>query len=323
MAPKVLDTAEAKSAAVPLSTVFRADDADVVIRAAETLDFRAHKLILSLVSPIFKDLFTNPRPSTGTLLHVAVDESAETWENILRTIYPMMPHPTITDLNDLGPLLFAAKEYEMQPLIDVHKTGLENLAFIQEDPLRLYDIACACGLEDQAKYVARNSELLKVARRLDVEDIGWVSLGSYHNLVSFLAERDNEWHQTLSETSPDFDDCRCNAQLKGELYTKIKETLKRPYLQTEQLYIKALEDRLQYGQLLCCEAEKCSTAYSGMKAFIDCMVLEREKMYDNLMDGKQYVLLHPSTLPPKLSSSVSLFPGSLSMVGCPLTGPAS
>jgi len=321
MVPRVLDTAETESATVPLSTVFCADDADVVIRAAGSLDFRAHKLILSLVSPTFKDMFTDPQPPTGTpntLTHVGVDEPADTWENILRTIYPIQ-NPTLDDLDDLGSLLLVAKEYEMQYLIDVHKKGLENLAFIREDPLRLYAIACACGLEYQAKYVARNSELLTVTRRFAVDDLGWISLGSYHNLVSFLAERDNEWHQTLGEASPDSDDCRCGVQLKEELYNKIKENLKRPYLQTEQVYLKALEDRLRYDQLVCSAAEKCATADSGMKAFIDWMVVERETLCDKLMHQKQYGLLHLSALPPKLPSSVSLFPGSLYLVGCPLT----
>jgi len=186
------------SNAVPSSIDFCADDADVIIRAAGTLDFRAHKFILSLASPVFKGMFTVPQPptdTTDTLPRVDVDESADTWEDILRTIYPM-PHPIIDNLDGPEPILLAEKKYEMQPLIEVHKKGLENLAFVQEDPLRPYAIACACGLEDQAKFVARNSELLTVTRHFDIGDPKGVSLGSYHNLVSFPAERDNEWHQT-------------------------------------------------------------------------------------------------------------------------------
>ena len=293
MPPRKPATAAAKSTAVPLSIDFCADDADVIIRAAGTLDFRAHKFILSFVSPVFKDMFTVPQPPTDTpdtLPHVDVDESADTWKNILRTIYPM-PHPIIDDLDDLESLLLAAKKYEMQPLIDVHKKGLENMTFVQEDPLRLYAIACACGLEDQAKSVARNSELLTVTRRFNIGDPKGVGLGSYHNLVSFLAERDNEWHQTLSKTpiSADTDGCRCRVPIKEELYNKIKENLKRPYLQAEQVYLKALEDRSRYGQLMCNAAEKCSTVDSGLKAFIERMVIERESLCDRFMREKRYV----------------------------------
>jgi len=297
MPPRKQAATVAKPTVVPLSIDFCADDADMIIRAAGTLDFRAHKFILSLVSPVFKDMFTVPQPPTDTpdtLPHVGVDESADTWEYILRTIYPM-PHPIIDDLDDLESLLLAAKKYEMKPLIDVHKNGLENLTFVQEDPLRLYAIACACGLEDQAKSVARNSELLTVTRRFNIGDPKGVSLGSYHNLVSFLAERDNEWHQTLSKTpiSADADGCRCRVPIKEELYNKIKENLKRPYLKTEQIYLKALEDRSRYGQLMCNAAEKCSTVDSGLKAFIERMVTERESLCDRYMRVKRYVPTTP------------------------------
>ena len=304
MPPRKAGSAAAKPAAVLLSPDFCADDADVVIRAAGVLDFRVHKLILSLASPVFKDMFTIPQPLTDALdalPHVDVDESAETWEFILRTVYPM-PHPIIDDLDDLEPLLLAAKKYEMQPLIDIHKKGLENLAFVQEDPLRLYAIACACGLEDQAKFVARNSELLTVTRRFNIGDPKGVSLGSYHNLVSFLAERDNEWYQTLARApiSLDADGCRCRAQLKEELYSKIRENLKRPYLQTEQVYLKALEDRSRYGPLVCNGAERCSTVDSGMRGFIERMVADRESLCDRFMREKRYVQRRPSALPPEL-----------------------
>ena len=81
MSPEESSTAEAKPAAVSLSTVFCADDADVVIRVAGTLDFHVHKLMLSLVSPFFKTMFTVSQPPTNTpdiLPHVDVHESVET-----------------------------------------------------------------------------------------------------------------------------------------------------------------------------------------------------------------------------------------------------
>ena len=95
---------------IPLSTDFCADDADVIIRAAGSLDFRVHKIILSLASPFFKDMFTLPQPPSDTpetLPHVDVQESPKTWENILRTIYPSLPSPIIDTLDDLQSVLFA------------------------------------------------------------------------------------------------------------------------------------------------------------------------------------------------------------------------
>ena len=119
---------EADPAPVPLSATFCADDADVVIRAAGTRDFRVHTPILSLVSPVFRDMFALPQPPTdtlGTLPHVDVIESAETWETILRTIYPV-PNPVIATLHELESLFLAAMKYEILPIIDIHKKGLED-----------------------------------------------------------------------------------------------------------------------------------------------------------------------------------------------------
>jgi len=301
---KESSTAVAKSAAPPLSTVFCADDADVVIRAAGTLDFRAHKCILSLVSPIIRDMFTPPRPPTktpGILPHVDVGESAETWEIILRTIYPM-PTPVVDSLNDLESLLLAARKYEMQFVIDAHKTSFRNREFILRDPLHLYAIACACGFEDQAEYVARNAELLTITKRSGAGDLKGLTVGSYHNLVSFLAERDAKWHQALGNTRFAQDPCCCDMQ--RDLYRAIKENLGRPYLQTEEVYLKALEDRSRCDQQAHHKTHNCSAVDSDIKAFVQRMVNVRETLYDNLMGKRKYVQLHPTTINPKRPSSI-------------------
>ena len=294
---KVPSTTGARSAAVPLSTVFRADDADVVIRAAGTRDFRVHKPILSLVSPIFRDMFTLPQPPTDTpdiLPHVDVDESVETWENILRTIYPM-PNPVIDNLYNLESLFLTAMKYEMQSVIDIHKKSLENRAFIQQDPLRLYAIACSCGFTDQAKHVARNAELVTVMRRADTGDLRGLTVGSYHNLVSFLTRRDNQWRQIFASTRiPEYIHCKCD---KSTLYAKIKKDLRVSYLQTEEIYLKALEERSRSRQSGC--RGYCSIGDLEIKAFIEGAVKGREKLCNKVISG---------TLVPRLITPYSKVP---------------
>lgn len=134
---------------VPLSTVFYADDADVIIRAAGQLDFRVHKCILSVISPVFKTMFAAPEPliKSSFLPHVDVQGSPKTWENILRTVYPM-PNPTIDKLEDLELLFLVARKYQMRSVVDLHKSCFANQEFLREDPLHLYTVACASGLED-------------------------------------------------------------------------------------------------------------------------------------------------------------------------------
>ena len=269
------------TATVPLSTVFCADDADVVIRAAGKLDFRVHKCILSLVSPIFKDMFAIPQPPTdtsGVLPHIDVQDPPEAWENILRTIYPM-PNPAIDELDDLESLLLAARQYEMVFVIGIHKKGLENPKFIQEDPLRLYSIACAGGFGDEADYVAKRAEHSKVVGRPNVGNLKGLTLESYHRLVSFLVERDKEWHRALAEAPiPSERDCNCRPQL---VYGKIKKDLDLLHLPIDEIYLRAVESSSKNCDIF--REDTCSLEALKIKDFIQLMVKERDTVCDKLM----------------------------------------
>jgi hypothetical protein len=278
-------TPGAKPAAVPQSTVFCADDADVVIRVADTLDFRVHKLMLSLVSPFFKTMFTVPQPPTDTpdtLPHIDVHESVKAWENILRTIYPM-PNPVIDDLHDLESLLLAATKYEMQSVIDAYKMKFEDPGFIQQDPMHLYAIACKCGFDDQAKYVARNAESLTVIRRSPDDDLNGLTVSSYRRLVSFLVERDNELNLILEKGWTSFDSyCTCVKPWE-DVYGKTKETLKKPYIRTEEVYHMALEARAGNTCTAACSYSRCTLNAKSIREFIDRMFEERKKVCDKFM----------------------------------------
>ena len=289
MASKKTRAENLKPTGVPQSTVFCAEDADVIIRTAGTLEFRAHECILSLVSQIFRDMFAIPQPPTDiprSLPHVDVAESAETWGIILRTIYPM-PTPDIASLDDLESLLLAAKKYEMWFVIDSHKRSFRNRGFILRDPLYLYAIACACGFEDQAKYVARNAELSTIMKRSDADDLKGLTVGSYHNLVSFIAERDTKWHRILEDHQFVQEFSCCNMQ--SSLYRGIKGNLEKPYLQTEEVYLRALEDRSRCNRQAYHNTDNCSAVDSEIKTFIQRMVSERIGLCNSLMRKKQYV----------------------------------
>ena len=293
MPPKKSNTPTTEPAAeIPLLTDFCTDDADVIIRAAGTLDFRVHKFILSLVSPFFKDMFTLPQPPSDTpetLPHVDVHQPPKTWENILRTIYPGIENPTIETLDDLQSLLSAARLYEMESVIKAHKKAFKTRAFIEEDSLRLFSIACGYGFEDQATYVARNAELLGVTERFDSSNTKGLTLDAYGRFLSFLVKRDHEWRRVLRDARiPPHHSCKhCEEnQSRESFYKKIKEDLHRPSLGTHEIYVRALEHRANCGS-------KCT--WSGgpfgsleIKTFVERMGKEREKVYDLFQPKKWY-----------------------------------
>ena len=66
----------------------------------------------------------------------------------------------------------------MQFIIDSHKRSSRNREFLLRDPLYPYAIACACGLEDQVKYVASNAELSAITRYSDAGDPKGLAVGS-------------------------------------------------------------------------------------------------------------------------------------------------
>ncbi|KAF9781654.1 hypothetical protein BJ322DRAFT_1111574 [Thelephora terrestris] len=266
MPSKEHNTVETTStASVPVSTEFCADDADVIIRATGTLDFRVHKAILSLVSPFFKDMLTLPQPPS------AAPETP--------------PHVDVQDLDDLQSLLLAAKKYDMHFVIHSHKKSFQNRAFIQQDPLHLYAIACACEIDDQAKYVARNADLLTVVKTAKNDGLDIISSASYHRLIAFLFARDNELHPILERNwalLTDWCECRPANFNRKDLYECAKKQLKTPYIWMEEVYLVALEGRSQYYRSACTD-DDCSVAATKIKEFLERMFQERERVCDKFM----------------------------------------
>ena len=269
------DTASTSAELVATTPPFCANDADVIIRAEGPVDFRVNKCTLSFVSPVFKDMFIIPQPPSDTpdvLPHVDVQDPPGAWENILRTIYPV-PNPTIDNLDDLESLLLTAKKYEMKFVIDSHLRCFEDQMFVRADPLRLYAIACASGLEEQAKYVASHAEISTVVERSSVSDLKCLTWDSYHRLVSFLVRRDKEWSRTLANNLiPNQRTCKCCLE---PVFKTIKEDLGTPYFSTDKIYLKAMEASSQECGARC--------AVPGIKEFIDLMAKKKDELCSRVM----------------------------------------
>jgi hypothetical protein len=77
------------------SETFDVSDADLVIRSSDFVDFRVHKLVLSMASPFFKDqLSPSQPPDTETVdgLHVVqLSEESELLNSLLSMLCPVRP----------------------------------------------------------------------------------------------------------------------------------------------------------------------------------------------------------------------------------------
>ena len=91
-------------------------NADIIIQSCDFINFRVHKLVLSLSSPFFNDMFSLPQPSdqdvVDGLLVVRLSEDADVLNRLLTMLYPipsMIPNPYDKTLR----LLAASQKYEI------------------------------------------------------------------------------------------------------------------------------------------------------------------------------------------------------------------
>ena len=92
-------------------------------------------------------------------------------------------------------------------------------------------------------------------------------------------------NEAIGKTSLEHQYCGCNRQLIESLSDDIKGVLKWPCLPTEEVYLRTLEGRPQ----LTCGKTYCPLSDSGIKAFIERVVGERESLCNKLMNDTQYV----------------------------------
>ena len=181
------------------STLFTTDDGDVILRAGPLdpgtkHDFCVHKLILSLASPVFKDMFAFPQPPDQTLggQHqlpvIDIPDPPEVLDKTLRFIYPGVEPPKITEPQTLTALLSMADKYNIAsiypPLREILKTFI-----MPRESLWVHIVACRFGFSEVMK------EAAKVLRADDFmyfgghEDLRHISSIDLFRLVQFVQTR--------------------------------------------------------------------------------------------------------------------------------------
>jgi hypothetical protein len=155
------DVGETSTAQAP----FDNPDCDIILRSTDAVDFHVFKLILSLASPLFKDMFTLPQGLQSDMSSVPiipVAETSTTLRSLLLLCYPTA-NPTFNNLEDAKAVMEAAKKYDMEGALS--RGG--DLVMAQSLPtksLGLYVLCCRFGWQQHVQTVA--------ARTLDIKDLG-------------------------------------------------------------------------------------------------------------------------------------------------------
>ena len=123
------------------------------------MHFRVFKLILSLASPIFADVFSIPQPPSekpdDEVQVVPLSEDSTALEVVLRHIYPVRTTaPKTEKLHYASTLAEFARKYQVEAL-DRFITGY-LIDSIERDPVGVYVIAIRYGYNDMGANAARS-----------------------------------------------------------------------------------------------------------------------------------------------------------------------
>ena len=133
--------------------------ADVILRTSDRVDFCVHRTVLSLASPVFRDMFSLPvnisedMKSSGapSLPVIEVTEDKNTMRRLLMLCYPFRK-PPLELLENIEPFLRAAIKYEMECPIELLSQDL--LAAVPRSPLCVWAVGCRSELDEVVQRAA-------------------------------------------------------------------------------------------------------------------------------------------------------------------------
>ncbi|KAJ3486435.1 hypothetical protein NLI96_g4245 [Meripilus lineatus] len=143
---------------------FTDEDADLIIRSNDNVDFRVYKVILAKASPLFKDMFTLPSPSPSIRQQYLQDEyqngvpiitlaeDAPSIDLLLRFCYPI-ENPSLDTFEDIETVLELGTKYDIEILINASQKALHHLE--DASALKVFVLACRFKLPDLAQRAAK------------------------------------------------------------------------------------------------------------------------------------------------------------------------
>ncbi|KAH8110821.1 hypothetical protein DFH11DRAFT_1618922 [Phellopilus nigrolimitatus] len=181
-----------------VASPFSSDDAhgaDVILRSSDGFDFHVIKAILSVASPIFKDMFSLPQPIPisslsnehhSDLAIVDLSESGVVLDALLRDIYPVVSLiPDLKDVQLMIGILLSARKYNMDLVIHniespLHKS-IENGG---NAALKLYSLASMHRLEGEAR-IAAFATLKSPTMEAFEPELGQITGAEYYHLLDY------------------------------------------------------------------------------------------------------------------------------------------
>jgi len=228
---------------------FDALNADVILRAplkpgsGEFKDFHTHKIILSIASTVFHDMFSIPQPpqpvgSDTVLPAVQVAETAGVFETFLRLIYPIEP-PAVNSLQLVDDLFRLAEKYMASGVHAKLRQILPSPSFLKNDPIWVYAIACRADFNEEAELAIRHASKVDPVHGISRKHLQMMTAEAYNRLLISHTARRDELLSALSQVRLPpgrLGKCGCG----GWFYTRLHKDItlaiwKNPFLDRRRL----------------------------------------------------------------------------------------
>ncbi|KAF9653778.1 hypothetical protein BDM02DRAFT_3107773 [Thelephora ganbajun] len=166
------------------SSPFDREDADLIIRTSDGIDFCVHTPVISVASPVLNEILNTRMgiisdPDGRQVLRLP--EKSDTIEPLLRLCYPV-PRPPLRSLRQIRDVLNAATSYDIQVIGEMLETRL--VTYAEQFPLQVYAIACRNVLENAARTAAEYA-VRKPFWETYHRDIEYITAGAYWRLLAY------------------------------------------------------------------------------------------------------------------------------------------
>ncbi|KAF9240596.1 hypothetical protein BU15DRAFT_73827 [Melanogaster broomeanus] len=185
-------------APVDADAPFNRPNADVILRTSDHVDFRFYKLLLSLASPFFANMFALPQPgpldnaadqTKYSLPVIPVSETSAVMKKLLSFCSPVYDAdvPALENLDIVMSILDAAEKYDMRRVGEFVVKMITVPKFLEQEPMRVFAIACRYRAERETNIAARYMLRFAVWEPAYVAELDFISGSDYQRLVKYHA----------------------------------------------------------------------------------------------------------------------------------------
>jgi len=254
---------------------FNAPDADAILRSSDEKEFRVHRLILSLASPVFQGMFGLPQSTNPPTQIPSIDvpEHSDTLQPFIQYLYPRS-HPKIPDISMWADLYTVADKYNVEMVTDLLRDMLIP-RFLETSPLRVYALASYWGFEEEAKVASTKTltmDIFKDPSRKDAELMGGGACQQLYLLHTNRREAARTLITDHPRPSPSDSSCKCPPPGYPNLVSALcRRVTTRPSLTLEDLY----EDVVKFDFHNKCSAGSfCRHSVRNIHAYFTSLVKE-------------------------------------------------